>query len=105
MGTGVPPGLQNQSLGVSSVLGGFDSHILPPYSKSRPSFEGLFLYIILYICLFMLNMLGLINCATQQAVEILQMAKKSKRYIAFFTMEAWTFLYIGSIISIVKVRR
>jgi len=30
MGAGVPPGLQNQSLGVSSVRGGFDSHILPP---------------------------------------------------------------------------
>jgi K+-sensing histidine kinase KdpD len=30
MGAGVPPGLQNQSRGVSSVLGGFDSHIFPP---------------------------------------------------------------------------
>lgn len=31
--------------------------------------------------------------------------KKTKRYIAFFTSEAWTFHNIGSIISIVKVRQ
>ncbi len=30
MGAGVPPGLQNQSRGVNSVLGGFNSHIFPP---------------------------------------------------------------------------
>ncbi len=30
MGAGVPSGLQNQLWGVSSVLGGFDSHTFPP---------------------------------------------------------------------------
>ena len=75
MGTGVPPGLQNQSLGVSSVLGGFDSHILPPTVK-KALFQGLFLYIIR-------NMLGSINDATQQAVEFLQKAKKPKDILHF----------------------
>lgn len=42
MGAGVPPGLQNQSLGVSSVRGGFDSHILPPKAESL-KIQGLFL--------------------------------------------------------------
>ena len=40
IGTGVPPGLQNQLLGVSSVLGGFDSHTFPPKTL-RPEMPGI----------------------------------------------------------------
>ena len=42
MGAGVPPGLQNQSRGVRSVLGGFDSHILPPLLKAKELNKELF---------------------------------------------------------------
>ena len=48
IGTGVPPGLQNQLLGVRSVLGGFDSHTFPP-KTSRPE-----MFYILGRCLFLL---------------------------------------------------
>ena len=50
IGAGVPPGLQNQPLGVSSVLGGFDSHTFPPPSVRAPkSYFGAWLILNKYL--------------------------------------------------------